>query len=68
MRDADTMTADQFRDAKLSLGWSASKASRVLGVSTRTIRRYMNGSAAVPRPVAHLLRIHLQAEAVFSKG
>ena len=62
------MTSEQFREAKLSLGWSASKASEKLGVTTRSVRRYMSGDAPVPLPVAHLIKIHLQAEAVYRQG
>jgi DNA-binding transcriptional regulator YiaG len=51
------MTADEFRAALAGLGLSQSGFARVALVDARTVRRWCEGSRAVPGPVVALVRL-----------
>jgi DNA-binding transcriptional regulator YiaG len=51
------MTPDQFRDALADLGLSQAGFARLAMVDARTVRRWCDGTRAVPGPVMALLRI-----------
>ncbi len=51
------MTADQFRAALAGLGLSQAGFARLAMVDARTVRRWCDGTRAVPGPVVALLRI-----------
>ena len=51
------MTADQFRAALAGLGLSQAGFARVALVDARTVRRWCEGTRAVPGPVVALLRL-----------
>ena len=54
------MTPDQFRAAIERLGLTQEQAGLWLGVSGRQGQRYANGEAAIPGPVARLIRLVLR--------
>lgn len=56
------MTADQFRSALSRLGLSQLGSARLFGTGSRTPRRWANGEAAVPAPIAILLRLMLDGK------
>ena len=49
------MTPSDFRDQIDRLGLSTTGAARLLGVEDRSIRRYLDGTRAIPEPVRRLL-------------
>ncbi len=49
------MTPDQFRAALADLGLSHSGFARLAMVNARTVRRWCDGTRAVPGPVVALL-------------
>jgi hypothetical protein len=49
------MTPDQFRAALADLGYSQAGFARLAMVDARTVRRWCDGTRAVPGPVAALL-------------
>lgn len=51
------MTADQFRAALADLGLSLAGFARIAMVDARTVRRWCDGTRAVPGPVVALLRM-----------
>jgi DNA-binding transcriptional regulator YiaG len=51
------MTPDQFRAALADLGLSQAGFARLAMVDARTVRRWCDGTRAVPGPVVALLRI-----------
>ena len=51
------MTPAEFREALATLGISHNKAARILGVDTRSIRRYLTGERGISEPTAILLRL-----------
>ncbi len=51
------MTPDQFRAALADLGLSHSGFARLAMVDARTVRRWCDGTRAVPGPVVALLRV-----------
>jgi DNA-binding transcriptional regulator YiaG len=51
------MTPDQFRAALADLGLSQAGFARMAMVDARTVRRWCDGTRAVPGPVVALLRI-----------
>jgi DNA-binding transcriptional regulator YiaG len=51
------MTPDQFRAALADLGFSHSGFARLAMVDARTVRRWCDGTRAVPGPVVALLRV-----------
>ena len=62
MRDAceavgHPMTPDQFRAALADLGLSQVGFARLALVDARTVRRWCDGTRAVPGPVVALLRM-----------
>lgn len=54
------MTHTQFRAAIAKLGLSQERAGIWLGLSPRQGQRYASGEAAIPEPVAKLLRLMLR--------
>ena len=50
------MTPDQFRAALAGLGISQAGFARLAMVDARTVRRWCDGTRAVPGPVVALLR------------
>lgn len=50
------MTPDQFRAALADLGLSQAGFARLAMVDARTVRRWCDGTRAVPGPVVALLR------------
>ncbi len=51
------MTPDQFRVALADLGLSQAGFARLAMVDARTVRRWCDGTRAVPGPVVALLRV-----------
>ena len=51
------MTPDQFRDALAHMGYSQAGFARLAMVDARTVRRWCDGTRAVPGPVVALLQI-----------
>jgi DNA-binding transcriptional regulator YiaG len=51
------MTSDQFRTALADLGLSQAAFARLAMVDARTVRRWCDGTRAVPGPVVALLEI-----------
>jgi DNA-binding transcriptional regulator YiaG len=51
------MTPDQFRAALADLGITQSGFARLAMVDARTVRRWCDGTRAVPGPVVALLRV-----------
>ncbi len=51
------MTPDQFRAALADLRYSQTAFARLAMVDARTVRRWCDGTRAVPGPVVALLRI-----------
>jgi DNA-binding transcriptional regulator YiaG len=51
------MTPDQFRAALADLGYSQAAFARLAMVDARTVRRWCDGTRAVPGPVVALLGI-----------
>jgi DNA-binding transcriptional regulator YiaG len=51
------MTPDQFRAALADLGLSQVGFARLAMVDARTVRRWCDGTRAVPGPVVALLRL-----------
>ena len=51
------MTPDQFRAALAGLGLTQAGFARIALVDARTVRRWCEGSRAVPGPVVALLRL-----------
>jgi DNA-binding transcriptional regulator YiaG len=51
------MTPDQFRAALADLGLSQAGFARKAMVNARTVRRWCDGTRAVPGPVVALLQI-----------
>jgi hypothetical protein len=51
------MTCDQFRAALADLGLSQAGFARLAMVDARTMRRWCDGTRAVPGPVVALLRV-----------
>lgn len=51
------MTPDQFRAALADLGITQAGFARLAMVDARTVRRWCDGTRAVPGPVVALLRI-----------
>jgi DNA-binding transcriptional regulator YiaG len=51
------MTPDQFRAALADLGLSQVGFARLAMVDARTVRRWCDGTRAVPGPVVALLRV-----------
>jgi hypothetical protein len=51
------MTPDQFRAALADLGLSHAGFARLAMVDARTVRRWCDGTRAVPGPVVALLRL-----------
>jgi hypothetical protein len=51
------MTPDQFRTALADLGLSQVGFARLAMVDARTVRRWCDGTRAVPGPVVALLRL-----------
>ena len=51
------MTTDQFRAALAGLGISQAGFARIAMVDARTVRRWCDGTRAVPGPVVALLRL-----------
>jgi transcriptional regulator with XRE-family HTH domain len=45
------MTPDEFRNALETLGWTQARAARYLGLTLRTISRYVTGKSPIRRPV-----------------
>jgi DNA-binding transcriptional regulator YiaG len=54
---APPMTPDQFRAALASLELSQAGFARLAMVDARTVRRWCDGTRAVPGPVVALLRM-----------
>lgn len=50
------MTAKQLRKFLEEKGWSQTHAADVIGISSRHMRRYVAGEAAVPQCVEYALR------------
>jgi DNA-binding transcriptional regulator YiaG len=53
------MTPDQFRAALADLGLSQAGFARMAMVDARTVRRWCDGTRAVPGPVVALLRMQM---------
>ena len=53
------MTPDQFRAALADLHLSQAGFARVAMVDARTVRRWCDGTRAVPGPVVALLRMQM---------
>jgi DNA-binding transcriptional regulator YiaG len=53
------MTPDQFRAALADLGLSQTGFARMAMVDARTVRRWCDGTRAVPGPVVALLRMQM---------
>ena len=51
------MTPDQFRAALADLGLSQAGFARIAMVDARTVRRWCDGTRAVPGPVVALLAL-----------
>jgi len=51
------MSAEQFRRVMIALTIPSGGIARLVGVNTRTARRWASGASEVPNPVARLLRI-----------
>jgi DNA-binding transcriptional regulator YiaG len=51
------MTPDQFRAALADLGLSQAGFARLAQVNPRTVRRWCDGTRAVPGPVVALLGV-----------
>jgi DNA-binding transcriptional regulator YiaG len=51
------MTSDQFRAALADLGLSQAGFARLAMVDARTVRRWCDGTRAVPGPVVALLAL-----------
>jgi DNA-binding transcriptional regulator YiaG len=51
------MTPDQFRAALADMGYSQTGFARLAMVDARTVRRWCDGTRAVPGPVVALLRV-----------
>jgi len=45
------MTPEQFRAARMALGWTQRHLATKLGRTYQMISRYENGATPVPRPV-----------------
>jgi DNA-binding transcriptional regulator YiaG len=56
------MDKDEYRAALKRLGLTQVSAARFFDVHEMTSRRWANGSAVVPGPVAKLLRLMAQME------
>jgi DNA-binding transcriptional regulator YiaG len=56
------MTPDQFRAALADLGLSQVGFARIALVDARTVRRWCDGTRAVPGPVVALLRMMMVAD------
>lgn len=55
------MTAAEFRRARATLGLSAERLAKLLGIASgRTVRRWESGDSAIPGPVAKLVEIMLR--------
>jgi hypothetical protein len=55
------MTPDQFRAALADLGYSQAAFARLAMVDARTVRRWCDGTRAVPGPVVALLQMMVEA-------
>jgi DNA-binding transcriptional regulator YiaG len=51
------MKAAELQHLLVQLEVSQVAAARALGVADRTMRRYISGAIAIPKPVAKLLRL-----------
>jgi transcriptional regulator with XRE-family HTH domain len=51
------MTAEEFKAARQELGWTQCAASRLFGVTVRSVRRWEKGQVRVPESVATVLRL-----------
>jgi DNA-binding transcriptional regulator YiaG len=60
----EIMTPDQFRAVLADLGLSQAGFARFAMVDARTVRRWCDGTRAVPGPVVALLRLAGQRLAV----
>jgi DNA-binding transcriptional regulator YiaG len=56
------MTSDQFRAALADLGLSHAGFARLAMVDARTVRRWCDGTRAVPGPVVALLGMMIKHE------
>jgi DNA-binding transcriptional regulator YiaG len=56
------MTPDQFRAALADLGYSQVGFARIAMVDARTVRRWCDGTRAVPGPVVTLLGMMIKHE------
>jgi DNA-binding transcriptional regulator YiaG len=50
------MTSNQYRDAIEQLGLTQAAAARLLGVDTRTSKRWANDERTIPGPVERFLK------------
>jgi DNA-binding transcriptional regulator YiaG len=51
------VTAGEFKEIRLDLGWTQAALAEVLGLSPRCIRMYEAGHRKVSQPTAKLLRL-----------
>lgn len=58
---SDTMSPDEFRQARQKLGWSIHRTSRELGRHPSMICRYQAGEIAIPAIVRTLITMKLEA-------
>jgi len=56
------MTSDQFRAALADMGLSQVGFARLAMVDARTVRRWCDGTRAVPGPVVALLKMMVKHE------
>jgi DNA-binding transcriptional regulator YiaG len=54
------MTPKQFKKARFKLELSARETGKAFGVDSRTVRRWEDGSQAVPGPAAQLMKLLLK--------
>ena len=53
------MTPAEFRRKRLAIGYSSRQAGIMLGVDSRTVRRWEAGTDPVPGPVGVAMEYHL---------
>lgn len=53
------MTPDDFKAARLSLGWTTASAAEALGLTAEAVSQYESGAAALPRSTVILLESYL---------
>lgn len=51
------MTSHEFREALARLGMSQERLSRLMGIRSRTIRRWVHGDYPIPPLAARYLRL-----------